>query len=468
MKRRKLSLQHKLWLTIFCIILLSVGFAYYLSQLFYEKLYVDYVKENLYSQAEQLAQDYQGGPLTDEYKEHVKWLNSKTQGEIFVVNNPRELSACVPFDLDYHTLISDKERQTLLDGNPIFKKGFEERFQRDIVAVIYPLLDNGDLKGIIYSYIPLTSIKELTKEFTFIWIIAGILYMTITLYLGVKIINKIVKPLKEIEQAANKVSQGDYSTVLNDSSDDEIASLAKAFNKMSHAIKVEDERKRDFLADISHELRTPLSYVKGYTQALLDGLVRDQKEQVKYLNLIDRETKQLQNLVQDLLDLTKMESNTFVIDPEPIAFSQFVEDTLDKYKTILLDKNLTLKMDLDPEAIILGDGSRLEQVIQNIVENSIRYSKDGGSIHVALSIKDNHCYLEISDNGIGISEEHLKRITERFYRVNKARSRFNGGTGLGLSIVEKLMQLHNGEMTIESKLNVGTRVNLIFPLLEDW
>ncbi|WP_042346760.1 sensor histidine kinase [Bacillus massiliigorillae] len=466
MKIKSYSLQQKLWIFLFTITLVSILFAYSLSQVFYQKLYVDYVKENLELQVEQLSSDYKGGPLTDTFKKQVEWLNSKTHGELFVVNNPRELSACLPFEIDYKTLISEDERQSLLAGKAVFKKGFEERFQRDIVAVIYPLLDNGRLEGIIYSYIPLTSMNEFTQEYTYVWFIAGFLFIVLMFFLGVKVINIMVKPLKEMKTAAMRMAKGDYSTVIDISGRDEIGSLAQAFNQMSQSIQEEDERKRDFLADISHELRTPLSYVKGYTQALLDGLVQSKEDERKYLQLISRETKKLQNLVQDLLDLTKLESKTFVINPNPVAFAQFIEDFMEKYVSILQDKKINLKLDLNPEVIISGDEVRLEQIIQNILENALRYTEADGTISLTLTEEGNNCVLTIEDTGRGISEDHLEKITQRFYRVNKARSRFDGGTGIGLSIVEKLMELHKGQMTIESELHKGTKVILVFPLLD--
>ncbi|MGM9922943.1 MAG: ATP-binding protein [Bacillus sp. (in: firmicutes)] len=468
MKIKIYNLQHKLWIFFFTIIIICFIFAYSLSNMFYDKLYVDYVKENLELQVEQLSRDYKGGELTDTFKKQVEWLNTKIHGEMFVVNNPKELSACLPFEIDYEALISEGDRQSLLSGKPVFKNGFEERFQREIVAVIYPLLDNGRLEGIIYSYVPLTSKNEFTKDFTHVWVVAALLFMVFMFFVSGKIINYMIKPLKEMKEAAMKVAKGDYSTVIENPGEDEIGSLAKAFNQMSKSIQEEDERKRDFLADISHELRTPLSYVKGYNQALLDGLVKDEESQRKYMKLIGRETSKLQNLVQDLLDLTKLESNTFVIYPNPVAFAQFIEDFMEKYESVFAHQKINLKMDLNADIIIYGDEVRLEQIIQNIIENALRYTEEGGTITITLTEKETTCLLTIEDTGRGISEEHLSKITERFYRVNKARSRFDGGTGIGLSIVEQLMKLHEGSMSIESELGKGTKVILEFPTINDF
>ncbi|WP_374720996.1 sensor histidine kinase [Peribacillus tepidiphilus] len=467
MRLNRLTLAQKLWLTVTVTVFITVLFTYLLSQFFYEKLYVDNVTSNLLIQAELLANDYEGGPISDSFKEKVDWYNEKNIAEIFAVSNPRELSACLPFGIDYDTLISSDEREKLLKGEPVKKEGYEERFDRNIVAIIYPLLDDERLEGILYVYLPLASIKDLMKDFTTFWMIASFLFIVVSIFLGTLWINRLIRPLKEMEAAAHSVSQGDFSQRVEVTTVDEIGQLAKAFNEMAAAIQKEDESKREFLADISHELRTPLSYVKGYVQAILDGIVKDEHEQRKYLGLIARETKRLQDLVQDLLDLTKLESNSFEMEEAPVAFAQLIEDILVKYKLRFQEKDITLAFNLDPDPIIMGDERRLEQILQNILENAYRYTPNGGKITVELTSQDDHCIVTITDNGIGISEEHIQKITERFYRVNKARSRVDGGTGLGLSIVEKLMKMHNGKMKITSKIGEGTQVQLIFPILSE-
>lgn len=467
MKNKKISLQQKLWMIVFAILFLSLAFGFILSQIFYDKLYVDYVKSNLLNLAETVAVDFQSEEITEQDKDLIEWLNRKMTGELFVVNNPKELSACLPFEIDYDSLIDGEDRQQLLKGEPVYKKEYIERFEREVIAVIHPLLHEGDLEGIIYVYSPIQPFLKFGKVLTNTWAFTATIFMIIMFYFGTTVINKTIQPIKEMEAAANKVSKGDYSTILHYNSTDEIGRLSAAFNKMSKAIQGEDERRRRFLGDVSHELRTPLSYIKGYTQVLLDDIVEDKEEQKKYLNLIARESNRLQGIVQDLLDLTKLEENVYHLNLVPIAFAQCIEDVMLKYEPVLMERELKLKMDLNPDVIIMGDEGRIEQIICNIVENAIRYSKEGGTIIIELFMEEDHCKLDISDNGIGMSQEDLEKVTERFYRVNKARSRFDGGSGIGLSIVKQLMQLHNGALSIESSLNIGTKVSLVFPLVKD-
>ncbi|GAE44299.1 hypothetical protein [Mesobacillus boroniphilus] len=173
------SLFKKLWLTVTATILVTVFYSFFLSYLFYEKLYVDIVEESLLEEGNRLASDYTGGPLTDEMKQQVEWYNEKSESEVFLVNNPKELSACLPYSIDYETLIGKEERELLLKGEPVMKSGFEERFGRKILAVAIPLLDNNRLEGIIYLYVPLAKISELTVDFSFLWLIGGVLFIII-------------------------------------------------------------------------------------------------------------------------------------------------------------------------------------------------------------------------------------------------------------------------------------------------
>ncbi|EIJ78521.1 histidine kinase [Bacillus methanolicus PB1] len=460
------SLVKKLWFTITAAILITIFYSYFLSYFFYERLYVDNVEKSLVEEGKRLALDYKGGPLPEQLIEKIEWYSTKTNYEVLVVNNPRELSACLPFEIDYQTLIGEEEREQLLKGKPVKKSGYEERFDRKILAVIIPLIDQNRLEGIIYLYVPLAKISELTNDFVFVWIIAGSVFALVAVLLGTKWIGRLTRPLIEMKEAANRVSQGDYSARIHLQSNDEVGQLANAFNHMSASIQKEDERKKEFIANVSHELRTPISYVKGYSEAIVSGIVKNEEEMNKYLQLIHREAGRMERLVYDLLDLSKLDAEEYKLNKLPIPLAQVIEDAIQKYLPILKEKGIQLHTNLDPDLIINGDAERMEQIVQNLIDNSICYTEKGGTISVSLMADPEGCKLEIADTGTGIPPEDLKKVTQRFYRVNKGRSRNDGGTGLGLAIVEKLVHLHNGKLTITSDIGKGTTVAIVLPSLK--
>jgi signal transduction histidine kinase len=460
------SLFKKLWLTVTATILVTVLYSFFLSYLFYEKLYVDIVEESLIDEGYRLASDYSGGPLTDEMKEQVEWYNEKSESEVFLVSNPKELSACLPYSIDYETLIGKEEREQLLSGEPVMKSGFEERFGRKILAVAIPLLDNNRLEGIIYLYVPLAKISELTVDFSFLWLIGGVLFIIIAAFLGFKMLRKLTRPLAAMKEAAERVSGGDYSARVNIKSEDEIGQLAKAFNHMSESVQKEDEKKREFLADVSHELRTPISYIKGYSEALEAGMIKEPEAKNKYLKLINRESGRMVKLVENLLDLSRLDADEYSLIKSPFPLAQLIDDFIIKYGPAMDEKKLSLTLNLDPDIIINGDEGRLEQIFQNLLDNAIRYTESGGRVTFRLAKHAYGCKVEIEDTGAGIPEEDINKLTERFYRVNKARSRADGGTGLGLAIVDKLVKLHDGKMEISSELGQGTTITLYFPAVD--
>ncbi|MGE7121309.1 sensor histidine kinase [Peribacillus sp. NPDC046944] len=469
MWNKRPSLSIKIWVTIIAAIILSVLFAYSLSQYYYKNLYVKKIKTDLVNEASLLGVDYSGGEITEDFVEKVEWFNSKNDSEVFVVSNPRELSACLPFKIDYDTLISEEERQLLLAGQAVEKEGYEKRFDKNIVAAIIPLNDGDRLEGIIYTYIPVDSITDLLREFAAKWLGAAFLFLIVVIFLMTKWLKKLVKPIKEMEHAANRVSDGDYNIKLQVKSQDEIGSLAQAFNEMAQSIYLEEERKKEFLENVAHELRTPLSYVLGYTQAIKDGIVKDEEEKQKYLQLISRETQRLQKLLRDLMNLAKLDSEQSGLHSTPIAFAQFIEEVLVKYEPIMKERQIRLEVELDPDPIIMGDEGRVEQVLHNILDNAITYTETGGTIYLTLNQQKEECELIIGDTGRGIPASDIHHVMERFYRVNKARSRFDGGSGLGLSIVKKLVEQQKGKITIESEEQIGTKVSIVLPtIVDEW
>lgn len=456
------SLLKKLWLTITIAILTAISVSFILSYLFYEKLYVDRIETNLLETGELIALDYQGGPLSEELESRVKWFNQKSELEVILAQNSHELTSSLPFVVKDDAFLPSEVLAQLASGETITKIGLEEIFGRKMIAAIIPLNDGENLEGMIFLYVPLAKISELTRDFSFMWLIGGVAFIVVSLSIGYIMIDRVTRPLVDMKLAAKRVSEGDYSTRVNIHSNDEVGQLAAAFNQMSASIQQEDERKREFLADVSHELRTPISYIKGYSEGLASGYIKSQVEQEKYLKLIDREAGRMGKLVTDLLDLSKIDAGQLPLEKHPFPLAQLIEDFVQKYSQVLTDKQITLSIHLNPDIIIDADEGKIEQILQNIMDNAVRYTEIGGKIKIKLGKHPYGASVEISDTGIGIPAEDLLKITERFYRVNKARSRSNGGTGLGLAITEKLVSLHSGKIEIESELGKGTTVRLLF------
>lgn len=460
------KLSTKIWLLIILFLCVTIVFMYVFTDFLYEQLYVEDTEVSMIEVGEKLQTMYKGGKVTDDFIQEIETYNGYSNLNIFAVRNPRELSACVPFDIDYDTLIGPEERQQLLVGESITKIGYEERFERQIISVILPLTDQNRLEGILYVYFPLAKITEMANEEVILLIGGAVLFSLLIGFFVYKGIRRIMHPLNELQQAVKQMSSGDYGARVTVTSRDEIGILSATFNEMAEAIQQEDESQKVFLATVSHELRTPISYVKGYSETIQNGFI-DGAERDEAIRLIAREANRMERLTNELMQLAHSTNEAAHIEFDPIVLAETMRDAVTILQQQVTKKRIMLQLELDEELIVLGDEEKLKQIFINVIENAIRYSDEGSTVQIRTVALEDTAHIEVQDHGIGIPTEDLPHITERFYRVNKARSRADGGSGLGLSIVEQLVKQHNGSLQITSQLQQGTCVQITLPLMED-
>lgn len=225
--------------------------------------------------------------------------------------------------------------------------------------------------------------------------------------------------------------------------------------------------KRDFVANVSHELRTPLASIKGYAETLLEGGMEDRAVLKNFLTIIDRHANRMTALIEDLLTLSMLESHQIPMKLEPLDIRGMITTVIQGFEKQAKDKGIELIVDFwgndrDPPKV-MGDKVRLEQVIVNLVDNALKYTNKG-TVRISTKRMDNMLQVDIADTGIGIPEKDLPRIFERFYRVDKGRSRELGGTGLGLAIVKHIIQGHNGKIWVSSKVERGATFSFLLPI----
>jgi two-component system, OmpR family, phosphate regulon sensor histidine kinase PhoR len=245
--------------------------------------------------------------------------------------------------------------------------------------------------------------------------------------------------------------------------DDEMPGAVVLFHDITE-LKQVDQIRREFVANVSHELRTPLSILRGYIEVLLDEPETPREELARILSIMERHSKRLQRLIDDLLSLAQLESSGATLELSAVRVDELFNNLIRDWKEKLAAKNLKVIVDLTPEALTLhADGTRLEEVLYNLLDNAVKFSRENGEIYLRATRLGSDMVLSVSDNGLGIGKEHLSRIFERFYRADKARSRELGGTGLGLAIVKHIAQLHGGRVEAESELGRGTSIRVVLP-----
>ncbi len=222
--------------------------------------------------------------------------------------------------------------------------------------------------------------------------------------------------------------------------------------------------RQDFVANVSHELRTPISSIKGYAETLLEGALEDKENAKDFLKIIYSDSGRLARLVDDLLDLSKIESGKLKMALKPCKIKPLIERVISGLDKQAKDKSISFKVDVPKEIPdVLVDEARIAQVLLNLIDNAIKYNRENGTVTILAKDKAKFVQVDVSDTGVGIPEKDLPRLFERFYRVDKARSRELGGTGLGLSIVKHIISAHHGEVSVESILGQGSTFSFTIP-----
>ena len=272
----------------------------------------------------------------------------------------------------------------------------------------------------------------------------------------------VVAPLRKMTFASQRIARGKYDERVRVSGEDELAELSGSFNQMAEQLEQVESMRRQLLGDVSHELRTPLTAIKGYMEGLMDGVI---PADIETFHQIHTEADRLSRLVDDLQELSRVESKAYVLDLQSIDVSLLVETAIKRLAIQAREKQIELHSNLSLELPnIYADTDRITQVLTNLIGNAIGYTPAGGSVTVSGSKKGDKVQIAVTDTGIGISPEHLQHVFDRFYRVDKSRSRqAGGGSGIGLTIAKHLVEAHGGEISVESS-GEGQGSTFIFTL----
>jgi two-component system phosphate regulon sensor histidine kinase PhoR len=229
------------------------------------------------------------------------------------------------------------------------------------------------------------------------------------------------------------------------------------------SVEAGEKSRRDFIANVSHELRTPLTSISGYVETLLEDPHPKAETTREFLSIILKNSNRMNRLTEDLLELASVESQDYKITPQPIRASALVSDAIESLAGLVVESGIALESGGAPADIVLADPDAMTQVFGNLIENAMKYGKSGRRVRVSAQSRENEVEFVVRDFGQGIAFEHLDRIFERFYRVDKARSRDSGGTGLGLAIVKHIVQAHGGRIWAESELGAGAEFHFTLP-----
>ena len=243
-----------------------------------------------------------------------------------------------------------------------------------------------------------------------------------------------------------------------------ISGAIVVFQDITESQRLEEMRK-EFVANVSHELKTPITTIKSYSETLLCGALEDKEIARNFVQVIENEADRMASLVKDLLQLSHMDFEKVVWDMDHVDLKEIVSDSVKKLEVYFKEKNQSLVLDQSDDRVpIYADRGKIQQVVINLISNAIKYTPENGRIKISTQIVDKNAIFVVEDSGIGIPKEDINRIFERFYRVDKGRSRAQGGTGLGLSIARNIIKQHKGNIRVASELEKGSIFSVYFPV----
>jgi signal transduction histidine kinase len=347
--------------------------------------------------------------------------------------------------------LSYQEFEEVRRGNIIVKTGtFKERFTSPMLTVGIPIFVNDQVQFVVFLHSPLEEIRNALEKVYFVIWMAAFFAMVISTFIIYYVSDRIlIRPLEKINQTAKLISKGELDKRVSLVSNDEIGDLAVSFNYMADTLKNLENMRKSFIANVSHELRSPMTSINGFITGMIDGTIPQEKWNY-YLNIVHDEIKRLGRLINDLLDLARLESMEFSLNMDSFDINELIGSRVVKFEERINEKSIDMDVVLIKSKLkVKGDRDRIDQVLTNLIDNSIKFVPEGGKIQIKTQVKETRLLVSVYNNGPGIPKDEIKYIWERFHKVDKARSK-GGGTGLGLSIARQIINQHNQTIWVES------------------
>lgn len=413
----------------------------------FTNVFIDYIKQDLLARgnnhARILSEQFNDNTIT-----HVVEMEKGVKTEVLITDAHQAIlaSSSKPgHDMKEHFL--DEEQLT---SGIVLESDWENH---EYIITVSPIKEN---KGYVYMYYPSAILREIVFVMNVLISLASIGIILLAFGLIGLLSKRLTKPLLVMKEATTKMAQGKYQQKIPFKGEDEIAELGRSIQELGEQLQYYEDSRNEFLAAVSHELRTPLTYIKGYSDILSKGKIQDKQEQAEYLNIIKKEVERITFMINDLFEMSKLQVGKFELDKKRTDLNGVVEKVIANLKPAAVKKGLNLQfVPALGLPVVYIDAQRMEQVFYNLVENGIKYTSEGGIV-VRTSLGEDRVMIEIRDTGIGIPENETKKIWDRFYRVDRSRTRKTGGTGLGLYVVKEIVEAHGGEVTVRSSEKEGT------------
>lgn len=353
--------------------------------------------------------------------------------------------------------------QSILKGKDYaLYEGTEHVKKTPILANSIPIKIDNKTVGVMRFSVSLKDTYKAMNTIIYFFLVIGLIIIMVAIMISTVISKTITKPIQHITNISNEMAKGNLSIRAEKHINDEIGILAESINHMADEIQKNEQLKNEFMSSVSHELRTPLTSIKGWSITIKDTPLEDKEDIFLGIDIIIDESERLSSMVEELLDFSRLNSNKFHLNRRKFDINNLIKKVLYQLSFKAEDKDITFNQHLSNEPIILfGDKNRIKQVLINVIDNAIKFTQRKGEIVTTVELLEFEISIRVRDTGIGIAEEEIDNVKQKFVKGKNTGDL--KGLGLGLAISEEIIKGHNGSLSIKSRQNIGTEVLIILP-----
>lgn len=461
------SIRMKLWLGMMVLVGIIMLLLWLFQIVFLEKFYSVLAINEVTLNANQLVKEFE---ILNDTDEIITATDLMKQMDDFV--NKKQLTVEI-IDASYHSIyqgsagnnkaipgvmkvVVAKAAENALMGTNFKQEITHPKFGNQFMIMGLPIYDNGSVYGAMLITMPMASVEDtadiLKKQ---IILITGILLL-VSILISFRLSKRFADPISLISKQAQSYTSGQFSIRIKDIADDEIGHLAERMNEMGDALMRNEVLQKEIIANVSHELRTPLTLIRGYAETLRDVTGENPEKRKKHLDIIVEESERLSNIVEDILNLSQLQSGAQVLEKEPFSLNEVLFKIRESYELQEETRTFQLMGVSELNENIIGDKKKIEQVFYNLIDNAFRHTNNDDGVEVIVTQKPDRVKIEVKDHGDGIAKDDLEHIFERYYKGKRADGKKSNGTGLGLAIVKSIMELHRMPIGVESEIGKGT------------
>ncbi len=383
------------------------------------------------------------------------WMMDR-EGQVYVTSNDA-------FELYYNSEMSVDDLDTIFEGNIINKQvQFEKIYQQPSLTIGYPISADGEVRYALFTSIPVPEIQKATFGITRIVFFSLFLVALIAMFMLFGFTRNMNREFEELNEAVRVIASGNLEQQIKISRNYQLGELAKNINYMSSELRKSVKSQERFISNLSHDLRSPMTTIIGYIRAILDGTVPPEKHE-RYLNIALDESERLKKFVNNILDLSKMQSGDMPLAKSDFDINQMVIHELDRFEKRIIDKKVKLFIELSDEKVLAhADPNAIQRVVYNLIDNALKFVDMGGAIRIKTEIKGEKWLVGIQNSGALIPQEKLASIWDRFNKLDDSRGQRKESSGLGLAIIREIIRVHEEKIEVYSNEQVG--VMFVFSL----